>query len=54
MKHTRVFGWRVVCQRFVGTPGRLQMGLDGLLSLPEFHLILINITSTQWKQTPLF
>ena len=46
----------VLCARvswgFVGSRGRLRIGLRGLQFLPDFYLILMNITSIQWKQTP--
>ena len=49
-----VFQWRAVCPRFVGPRGRLRIGRRGLPFLPDFYLILMNITSTQWKQIPFF
>ena len=47
-------GWRAVCPHSVGPRGHLQIGLCGPPFLPDCYLVLRNITSTHWKQTPFF
>ena len=47
-------GWRDVCPHSVGPRGHLQIGLCGPPFLPDCYLVLRNITSTHWKQTPFF
>ena len=58
-RYRALLGWGLLetccaCPRFVGPRGHLWLGFCGLPLLPDFHFIVMNITSTQWKQTPFF